>query len=203
MYGDRAFAGRYLAPKTRKEKQVNRIVLTFGIISGLISAAMLLLGCALLNGGQINLKTGQVVGYTAMVFSFLLVFFGIRSYRHNVGGGAITFGRAVAVGLLITLISTLLYVVTWEIIYFNFLPDFADKMTIQALADMRADGATEAEIAVKQQQMERFKVWYKNPILNAAITFIEPFPVGLIMTLISAAILRRKTNAPSAATALA
>jgi hypothetical protein len=33
---------------------------------------------------------------------------------------------------------------------------------------------------------------YKNPIVNIALTFIEPFPVGLLFTLASAGILRRK-----------
>jgi hypothetical protein len=33
---------------------------------------------------------------------------------------------------------------------------------------------------------------YDNPLLNAAMTFVEPFPIGLVITLISAAVLRRK-----------
>ena len=41
-------------------------------------------------------------------------------------------------------------------------------------------------------QVESFKKLYANPFVNVAFTFVEPFPVGLLMTLISAVILRRK-----------
>jgi hypothetical protein len=76
---------------------------------------------------RIGFDKGEFVGYTAIVLSFLLVFFGIRSYRDNVGNGQITFTKAFAVGISITLISCTLYVMTWEILYFNFLHDFMDK----------------------------------------------------------------------------
>jgi hypothetical protein len=142
---------------------------------------------------KIGTDKGFVVGYTSMVLAFLLVFFGIRSYRENVGGGAITFGRAFAVGILIALISSLCYVIAWEIIYFKFMPDFMDKYAAQVIAQARAAGATAQEIQAKQQEMQQFKQMYDhNPLINFALTFIEPFPVGLIITLISAAVLRKK-----------
>ena len=83
---------------------MKRIVLIFGLISGAISSAMMFMTMPLLHNGTINYRNGEVIGYTAIILSFLLVFFGIRSYReHN--GGTITFGRAFSVGILITLIS--------------------------------------------------------------------------------------------------
>src|SRR5437762_2975924 len=105
---------------------MKKVVIVFGLISGGISSALMFLTLPLLNNGTINFKNGEVIGYTAIFLSFLLVFFGIRSYREN-AGGVISFGRAFSVGILITLISCLFYVVSWEIIYYKVMPDFMDK----------------------------------------------------------------------------
>jgi hypothetical protein len=112
-----------------------------------------------------------------------------------VSDGHITFGRAFAVGILITLIACACYVVAWEIIYFKFMPDFADKYASYVIEKARASGASQQAIETQLQQMKSFKAMYDNPFINAAITFTEPFPIGLIVTLISAAILRKKTIA--------
>jgi Protein of unknown function (DUF4199) len=177
---------------------MKRIVLVFGLISGAISSAMMFLTLPFMKSGAINSKNGETIGYTAIFLSFLLVFFGIRSYRENQGGGTITFGRAFSVGILITLISCLFYIGSWEIIYFKFMPDlFGKKYAARSIEAMREKGATEAAIAAKKIEMEKFKAMYDNPLINAAITFIEPFPVGLVVTLVSAAILRRRTPAPA------
>ena len=172
---------------------MKKIVLTFGIIAGVILSAFMAAAIPHMKSENFDPDKGQIFGYTAMLLAFLLVFFGIRSYRENVGGGAITFGRAFGVGILITLVAALFYVASWLIIYYNFVPDFADRYAACVIKDMREDGASAAEIAEKQQQMAVMKQWYDNPLLVAAITLIEPFPVGLLVTLISAAILRRKT----------
>lgn len=170
---------------------MKKIVLIFGLISGAISSAMMFLTVPFIKNGAINNHNGETIGYTAIFLSFLLVFFGIRSYREN-SGGSITFGRAFSVGLLITLISSVFYVASWEVIYFKVMPDFGDKYAARAIDDMREKGASEAAIAAKMKEMEQMKAMYNNPLMNAAITFIEPFPVGLIVTLVSAAILRKR-----------
>ena len=170
---------------------MKRIVLTFGLISGVISSALMFLTLPFMHSGRVNFENGYVIGYTAIVLSFLLVVFGIRSYREN-NGGTITFGRAFTVGILITLISCVFYVASWEVIYYKIMPDFADKYAAHAISDMREKGASDAAIAAKKVEMEKMKTMLNNPLLNAAMTFIEPFPVGLVVTLISAAVLRRK-----------
>lgn len=171
---------------------MKRIVLTFGLISGGILSAVMAISLPLLMNGTIGFENGEVVGYSSMLLSFLAIFFGIRSYREKNGGGTITFGKAFKVGILITLIACSMYVITWEIIYFNFAPDFADKYAAFTIDKMRADGASSAEIVAAQKKMADFKEWYANPLLNIGITFLEVFPIGLIVTLVSAAILRRK-----------
>src|SRR5262245_62199143 len=120
-----------------------------------------------------DFEHGYILGYTAIVLSLLLTFFGVRSYRDNVGKGQITFGRAFLVGLGITVISCLFYVATWEVIYFKFMPDFMDKYGAHVLQKMQASGATAAAIQQKSQQLDQLKVMYKNPLINSAMTFLE------------------------------
>jgi hypothetical protein len=180
--------------------KVKKIAMRFGLISGAISSLSI---TGLVLSDICFTPSGEVVGYSAMVLSFLLVFFGIRSYRDNVAGGSITFGRAFSVGMLITLISCVCYVVTWEILYFNFIPDFAEKFLTYYVERLSASGASQEAIQAELGQMKEFMEMYRNPAINVAFTFIEPLPVGLIMTLISAATLRKKnpTNLPDASTA--
>lgn len=169
---------------------MKKIVLTFGLIAGVILSVLMIATIPFMD--RIGFDYALVVGYSTMVLAFLLVFFGIRSYRENVGGGQISFGRAFSVGILIVLVASILYVVTWEILYFNFIPDFFDKYANYLVEKSRAAGASAEEITAQTKQMNDMKVMYNNPFYNAAFTFLEPLPVGLVMTLISAALLRRK-----------
>jgi len=173
---------------------MKKTVLTFGLISGFFMIAMMTLSLAL--SERIGFGHSLVLGYTILILGFLLVFFGIRSYRENIGGGRISFGRALAVGILITLIASVCYVVTWEIIYFKFMPDFADKYAAYMIGKARAAGESAQKIQAIADEMKSMKATLNNPLLNAAFSFIEPFPIGLIVTLISAAILRKKPSPP-------
>ena len=169
---------------------MKRIVLTFGLIAGAVLSAMMIGTIPFVD--QIGMNWGMVIGYTTMVLAFLLVFFGIRSYRETVGDGRISFSRALGVGLLIMTVASICYVITWEIVYFNFMPDFGDKYAAYAIEKARAAGASAEQIAKQTEEMRKFKAMYDNPLYNAAFTFLEPLPVGIPMTLISAAILRKR-----------
>ena len=173
---------------------MKKTVLTFGLISAAVSSILMLLTVPFMD--RIGFDKGEIVGYTAIVASFLPVYFGIRSYREQVNGGVLTFGRGVSVGLLITLISCVGYVATWQVIYFKLAPDFMEKYSAYAVERARASGASQASIDEKLQQMKAFKELYDRPLLNAAITLIEPFPVGLLVTLVSAAALRKRPASP-------
>jgi hypothetical protein len=129
-----------------------------------------------------------------------MIYFGVRSYRDTVGDGSITFGRALTVGLTIMLVATACYVVTWEVIYYTSSSDFADKYAAHALAEARADGATEAELAAKAREMAEFGELYKNPLVNIAFTLLEPLPVGIPLSLLSAWLLSRRRRVPAMAT---
>ncbi len=169
---------------------MKKTVLTFGLISGAIMAAMMFATLPFVD--KIGFDKGIIVGYTTMILGFMLVFAGIRSYRENVNDGYISFGRGFTVGILITLIACACYVIAWQILYFNFMPDFLDKYASYAIEKAKASGATQQAIDAQMQEMESFKAMYNNPFINAAFTLLEPLPVGLVVTLISAALLRKQ-----------
>lgn len=178
---------------------MRKIVLTFGLIAGAMLSVMMLLTVPFMD--RIGSDSGLVIGYTTMVIAFLMVYFGVRSYRDNVAGGSVTFGRAFTIGLLITLIASVCYVATWEVVYFKFMPDFADKYAAHEVDKARRSGATDAQIAAREKEMAIFKEEYRNPLVNIAYTFIEPLPVGLLFTLVTAVALSRKRRVGNPATA--
>lgn len=171
---------------------MKRQVLTFGLLCGAILGGMTAVMVPLCMNGTMSFDNAEVFGYTVQVLAFLLVFFAVRSYRENPGGGTITFGKAFQVGILATLVACAVYVISWEIVYYNFIPDFGDKYAAHVLAKMKAKGESAQAIEAATKKMAAFKEMYKNPLVNAGMTFLEVFPVGLLVTLMSAAILRRK-----------
>jgi uncharacterized protein DUF4199 len=157
----------------------------------------ILMGGSLLLADKIGSGHGMVLGYTIMVASFLLIYFGIRSYRDNTLPGEISFGRAFACGILITLVTTICYVVMWEILYFNFMPHFMDSYFGAQIQKVQSAGLDSATTATRVAAIRHSQQLYQNPLINIAYTLMEPLPVGLLITLISAALLSRKAPTPS------
>ena len=178
---------------------MQKIVLTFGLIAGAILSAMMLMTLPFLD--RIGFDKGEIIGYTTMVLAFLMVFFGVKSYRDNVAGGSVTFGRAFLVGLLITLVASVCYVATWQVVYYKVAPDFVEKYAAYAVEKAKKSGATEAQIAAQKKAMAEFTEMYKNPLVNIAFTLLEPLPVGLVFTLVTAGVLSRKRRAKDDAVA--
>src|SRR6185436_5204842 len=143
---------------------------------------------------QIGFDRGVYVGYTSMVLAFLMVYFGVQSYRDNVAGGSVTFGRAFMVGLMISLVIMACYVAIWEVVYYNFMPDYLADYTAYALEQARQSGKSAAEIAAQAKEMQEFSEMYKNPLVNIAFTLLEPLPVALALTLLTAGIMSRRRS---------
>ena len=175
---------------------MKRIVLVFGLIAGALLSAMM--AVSMVFHDEIGFDRGMVVGYTSMFLSFLLVYFGIRTYRDTVAGGTVRFGRAFAVGMLIVFVASACYVATWQVIYRRFIPDYGEKYAAYVIEKARAEGESEAQLAARQKEMAEFWESYKNPLVNIGFTFLEPLPMGLAMSLIGAGLLsrRRREDAP-------
>ncbi|MGH9400184.1 MAG: DUF4199 domain-containing protein [Thermoanaerobaculia bacterium] len=169
---------------------MKKTVLSFGLISGAVSIAIMAATVPFIYSGRYELS--DVLGYSSIVLSALIVFFGIRSYRQQAAGERITFGRGMAVGVLITLVSCVCYAAAFEILYFKLYPDFGDKFSACLVDRARARGAGQQEIAETASKAQTFKRLYDNPATNAMVTFATSFPIGLAVTAVSAAILRKR-----------
>jgi hypothetical protein len=142
--------------------------------------------------GNVDYNTSMLIGYASMLIAFSLVFVGIRNFRDKYNGGIIGFGMAFKLGILIVLIASTIYVVAWLIDYFYFMPDFMDKYATHMLDQLKANGATQVEIDKQTKEIAQFAKMYKNPFFNAMMTYVEILPVGLLVTLFSSLILKRK-----------
>ncbi|NCI50408.1 DUF4199 domain-containing protein [Sediminibacterium roseum] len=170
---------------------MKKIVLVYGSIAGSVVAAMGVITTAIYcNSGDFS--NGMIVGYTSMIIAFSMVFVGVKVFRDKYNGGVISFGKAFKVGILITLLASTFYVVTWLINYTFFVPDFGTKYAAHVIDGLKASGATQAEITKQSDELAHFAEMYKNPFFNAAMTYMEILPVGLLVTLISAFALKRK-----------
>lgn len=170
-------------------------ILIYGLISGIVVSVIMLSTTNYYSHceGSVDYGTSMLIGYASMLIAFSLVFVGIRNYRDKFNAGIISFGKAFKTGLMIVLIGSTIYVIAWLIDYFYFIPDFMDKYAAQTLEELKANGASPAEITEKTTEMADFIRNYKNPFFNAMMTYLEILPVGLIVTIISSLILKRKT----------
>lgn len=171
---------------------MRKTVLTFGLIAGAIISGMFLI--TLPFHEAIGFDRGEIIGYTSMVVAFLLIYFGIRSYRDNVAGGRIAFGKAFVVGALIAVVASVCYVASWQLVYHKLAPDFVSRYQAHMIEEARADGMSEEDLTKKKAEMAEFAEMYKNPLINVAFTFIEPMPVALIIALVSAGVLSRRKH---------
>lgn len=179
---------------------MKKIVLVCGLTAGAIEAAML----AITTG--ICYKTGtfsgsMLLGYATMLLAFSLIFIGIKHYRDKYQNGSISFGRAFKTGLLISLVASTIYVLVWLVCFYFFIPDFMDRYVAYTMNQARTNGMSAAELGRQASQMEMYKQMYKSPVMVVLLTYMEILPVGLIISLIAALILKRKQKQPSMAMA--
>lgn len=175
---------------------MRKIILTYGLIAGAIVAGLMFITLPLWKNGILTFDNGEIVGYTTMVISLSMIFFGVKSYRDNHSNGVITFGKAFKIGILITLIAGAMYALAWEVSYATVMSDFFGKMQEHYFSEMKERGASEQELQKAKEQMATFAEYYKNPVIRFGMTLMEILPVGILISLISAALLRKKEFLP-------
>ncbi len=173
---------------------IKKIVLTYGLIAGLIVAAMMAFS---FSGSNVDFTNGELIGYATMIIAFSTIFIAIKSHRDKNLDGYINFQKAFKIGLGITLVATLIYVVSWMIISNTIAKDFMTEYYQHSVEKLKASDLSEAQIEAKIAEMDRLTELYKNPIVKIGMTFLEIFPVGFIISLISALILKRKASSPT------
>ena len=174
-----------------KLNSMKKTVLIFGLIIGTILCVNMIVMVNMMYSNP-DFKGNDLVGYAAMIVLFSLIFFGIRNYRNRQLNGVISFGKAFKTGALIALVASTLYVVIWVFYYYLFVPDFIDVYTTHVLNSC----TTPEEVAIKTTEMATFKEMYKNPLFVILITYSEVLPIGLVVALVSAFILKTKKPQP-------
>jgi hypothetical protein len=171
-------------------------IIIYGLIAGIVVSILMLSSVNYLSHceGNVDYGTSMLIGYASMIIAFSLVFVGIRNYRNNYTGGAISFGKAFKTGIMIVLIASTIYVIAWLIDYYFFIPDFMDKYAAHTLEELKTGGASQAEIDKQTKEMANMITMMKNPFFNAMMAYVEILPVGLIVTLISSLILKKKAQ---------
>ena len=167
--------------------------LIFGLLASLIILGFGLFGFRMTQGSS-DIKLWEILGYLGMILGFSLIFVAIKTYKEKELGGVIRFSTAFQLGILITLVASVIYVVAWEIQLSDTRDDFIDTYQASIMEKFKQSGATEEEIVQKQTELKEFKELYKNPFFRIVISLMEIFPVGLIISLLSAALLKNKKS---------
>ena len=175
---------------------MKKIIMTYGLISGTVIILVMIFTLSLAEG-EVEIAGLEWLGYLVMILALSLVFIGIKKYRDTEQGGVIRFGQAFFVGLGITLVASVVYVTIWEINLAMTDYAFIDNYAESVVAKRQAEGATEAEMAEVIAKMEQTKTQMNNPVFRVLITFTEIFPVGLLISLISAALLKKSEMLPA------
>jgi len=168
-------------------------ILIYGLIAGLVVSILMLFNINYIgHTGTVDYNTSLLLGYASMLIAFSLVYVGIRNYRDKYNGGVISFGKAFKIGILMVLIASTIFVAAWLIDYYFFVPDYMEKYSVHELDKLKASGASQVKIDKQTKELADFARMFKNPLFNAMMTYAEILPVGLIVTLISSLILKRK-----------
>lgn len=173
-----------------------RTILKYGVIAGLVVGGFELVTFTAFSGMP-PLKYGMLIGYTTMLIALSAVFVGIKRYRDVDRGGVIGFWPAFGVGLGISFVAGLFYVAAWEAVQAMTHMDFATSYSKAIIASEKAKGASAESLAKLSADMEAFKLQYADPLFRLPMTFVEIFPVGVLVSLISAGLLRNSRFLPA------
>lgn len=176
---------------------MKKIILINGIIAGALVSLMLLITQYIFRANDTTLDYGMLIGFSTMIISLSLIFVAVKTYRDRHQNGVITFGKAFQIGILIAVIASFMYATTWEI-YFNTAgSDFVEWYTKAQMDKLVEEGASETELTEMKTSLDSMATMYKNPLMRFSMTLMEIFPVGLIITLLSAGLLRKKEVLPA------
>jgi hypothetical protein len=172
---------------------MRKVIITFGLIGGLIGSVLMFSTMPLWKNGIIDYNNSLWMGYTTMVISLSVIFFGVKSYRDRELNGTISFGKAMGVGVLISAISCVVYAAGWEVCLHFFYPNFMEEYVTICIDRAKASGMTGQELAETVARYENAKEMYKNPVLRFGFSIMEPLPVGILISLVSAGLLRKRS----------
>lgn len=176
---------------------MKKIIITYGIISGIITGGLMLATMPLFVNGTLDHNNGFLIGMTGIVIALSLVFFGVKAFRDNQEDRSITFGKGLLVGLGITMVACVFYVIAWEITYAQSGDWFIEQWRVGEIEKLKSEGASEQDLEKAATDWIYFAELYQNPVIRYGMTLMEIFPVGVLISLLSATLFRNKQFLPS------
>jgi hypothetical protein len=175
-----------------------RTIAIYGSIAGIISGALLATMTLTVQGSALE-PYGVAIGYTTMLIALSTIFVAVKRRRDRELGGVITFWQGLAIGLGISVIAGIFYAVAWEMVMPFMAGDFMADWTQAMIAEQKAKGASAAELARTVREMEQLRADYANPLYRMPMSFTEIFPVGALVSFVTAALLRNPRFLPARA----
>ncbi|XWN37372.1 MAG: DUF4199 domain-containing protein [Balneola sp.] len=176
---------------------MRKIILIYGSITGAVIILSMTLGIYAAKYGGNEFFASEALGYSIMLIGFSMIFVATKKYRDEELGGIIKFWTALKVGLGISLIAAIVYVFVWEINLYLTDYEFINEYTESIISNAKEAGVSQEELNKTIQQMEKMEQQYGNWWFRLPITFTEIFPVGLLISLISAGLFRNQNFLPS------
>lgn len=165
---------------------MRKFILLYGLPIGLLIISMFWIGNP---DGEIDMENGELIGYTTMIVALSSIFFAVRQYRDQKLGGKIKFLPAFLLGLYITLVAGLVYVIGWEIYYGQYGGQFTEMYADMQRTQLTEAGLDEATIEAKiSESADMMELYNNNTLVRMGITYMEILPVGLVVSLIVALI---------------
>lgn len=170
---------------------MKKTIITYGLISGLICMTFMIVATLLFKECDNSIQS-MIIGFLGMFIAFIFVFVGIKNYRDKQNGGVVSFWDGFKIGFFIALIASSIYTIVWLIEFHFFMPDFMDKYAAKAIEGIKSSKLNPTEMSAKITEMETMRENYKNIFFRILYTFMEILPIGIVVALISALILKRK-----------
>lgn len=164
--------------------------LKFGLIGGLVAGVLFYTSFAFLGSDPKTMAISEITGYAIMILSLFSIFVGIRELRTQ-NNGLISFGQAFGAGMVITVVSALLFA-TFTVMFLEYIsPDMMDKVMEYYEMQIRESGqpaeVIEAQLAEFRLQAEQYQgSGFQGLVMGGTVFFF-----GLIMSLIFSLILRK------------
>lgn len=171
---------------------MKNIVLKNGIIAGIIVSMFMGISVYFHSKNLEDATLSYIIGFSGMFIAFSYTFVGMKQYRDTVHNGAISFGKAFSIGLLIAFIISTIYVLVWLLELYNLYPDFMEKFSAMEIKKLQSSGIKATELKLKIDEINQMKESYKNPLFVIGMTYFEIFPIGIVFSTISALLIKKR-----------
>ena len=168
-------------------------ILKPGVIAGLIPVVFMVIFSTVWNNDKPNFELGEILGYLGITVGMVIIYFALRSHKNQTLQGQMSFKQGFLMGFYISLVSSCIYAIGWMIFYNGFATDFMDRYYEYAVQKLKNSNLDPKKLEQQVKNIEDMKEMYKNPLVQFGFTFFEIFPIALIVSAISAVILRKKS----------